>query len=265
MDLAGVLWGRSGAAWNPYNPRMAGKGNTPLFEAIQRSSKSNGIAMHRPAIPPLEPARAGKTGTRSVRVPEYAIYIAITLALGIGIGIWAVAFEVGRRSGEQATLQRLGLLDPEPKQDPIEELLARSEEAEQVGVPVADPLPEAPARVILASGESRTDPRESATNYLKIASGVSEEEARGAIAFLAEHGIEAMGRLVDEGTSDANNPARYDLFCLTPVPSHRYGELRALREELQQKVARLGQQWRRAPHRGTVDFARSIWVRYDGT
>ncbi len=244
---------------------MAGKGHTPLFEALQRSSKSNGIAMHRPAIPPLDPPRAGRTGTRSVRIPEYAIYIAITLALGAGVAIWAVAFEVGRRSGEQATLQRLGLLDPEPKQDPIEALLAQSEEITPVEAPVADPLPEAPARVILASGESQTDPRESATNYLKIASGVREEEARGAVAFLAEHGIEAMARLVDEGASDANNPARYDLFCLTPVPSHRYGELRALREELQQKVAQLGQQWRRAPHRGTVDFARSIWVRYDGT
>ncbi len=247
---------------------MAGKGPTPLFEALQRSSKSNGIAMHRPAIPPLEPPRAGRSGSRGVRVPEYAIYIAITLALGVGVAIWAIAFEVGRRSGEQATLQRLGLLDPEPKQDPIEELLARSEELEEQATlsssPLATPEDHPPA-VLLVDGAVESDPRLPATNYLKIASGVGEEEARGVIAFLAEHGIEAMGRLVDEGSSDANNPARYDLFCLTPVPSNRYGELRALREELQEKVARLGQRWRRPPHRGTVDFARSIWVRYDGT
>lgn len=249
---------------------MAGKGSIPLFEALQRSSRDSGIAMHRPAIPPLEPKKAGRTGV--VRVPSSAIYMAATIVLGLLIAVWAVAFEIGRRAGEDATLRKLGLVEPEVRTDPIEELI-NGDLPDPIDRPIlATPAPPLAPRILLPEGPSTHDPRMGQTNYLKLASGVSEEESRGAISFLAEHGIRAMARLVgdssgasvDEPPGPRNNPARYDLFALEPVPSNRYGELRKIREDLEREVARLGQIWRKPPHRGTVDFAQSVWVKFEG-
>ncbi len=243
---------------------MGGRNNTPLFEALQRSTKSSAIPMHRPAIPPLEPKKAGK-GESHIRVPVYAVYIAITVALAVSVTIWAVAFQVGRLSGEETTLRKLGFRDDEPKTDPIEQLLegASPEPTRTLARPQDPPTPQAPPPlVILATGPSTDDPRKGETNYLQLASGVPEGEARDAIGFLADNALPAMARRVDPGDQDANNPVRYDLFALEPVPSARFGELRVLRESLTREAARLGQLWRKPPHRGTVDFAQPIWVKH---
>ncbi len=225
--------------------------------------------MQRPAIPPLEPKKAGK-GDAHVRVPVYAIYIAITVALTVAIAIWAVAFKVGERAGEDTTLRKLGLKVDESKTDPIEELLqgAPADGPQALARPqdppenVTRPAATAPPPIILATGPSSTDPRRAQTNYLKLASSVPEDEARRAVKFLAGNAMPAMALRVDEGDRDANNPARYDLFALEPVPSARFGELRPLRESMTREAARLGQLWRKAPHRGTVDFAQPVWVKH---
>jgi len=243
---------------------MAGRNNIPLFEMLHRHAERSGMGMQRPAVPPLEPRKAGK-GVRHVQIPTYALYIALTLMLTLAIVLWAVAFHLGRSAGEQRTLRRLGLkgdTTPTAPLDPIQAILDDDNDAPGQGVPIQI-TPADPPMVVLLEGATDQDPRVGKTNYLKLAGGIDLDEATRCVRFLSENGMPTMAVRVDNASGEVKNPPAYSLYALEPVPSSRFGELRPLREGMIEKAARLGRAWRKAPHRGTVDFAQPVWERYD--
>jgi len=165
-------------------------------------------------------------------VPVYAVYAAISLALMAGVGIWAGAYRLGWSAGERETLDRLELVRPGPRPDPLRDAAQVNGWATEggdgaeraagpdglgegglggLGVPEPDAgrssgSPNVPdnaaegrgddpgaGRLVLGHrGRVIPDPRRSETNYLKIESGVPREEAVRLLRFLASRGIEAI-------------------------------------------------------------------------
>lgn len=224
------------------------------------------------ASPDAPPASRSKGGGH-VRLPVYGVYIAITAVLAAVILTWAVGFQVGKRRGEDAALKQLGLgqtplvkrTDPtnlggsgtpvNPQPDQPEPQVPRPDET------VPRPIPS--GAIIGARGEIVEEPRQPGTNYLKLASRVSAEETQAAAGFLAQNGVQAIGVRVDGTGTGANNPARYDLFSLLGVPSSRYSQMEAERNQHWQLVQRLGREWQ-TKHKGTVNFASPQWVLFRG-
>lgn len=225
---------------------------------------------------PLDPVPAGRPkGGGQVRLPVYGLYIAVTVVLAAVILTWAIGFQIGKRRGEDAALKQLGV-GPSPlvkRNDPTNPNGSGAPDKPQVQpqtpkVPEDAPEPrvERPVpsgAIIGARGEVVEEPRQAGTNYLKLASRMSAEEAQAAVGFLVQNGVQAIGVRVDGTGTGANNPARYDLFSLFGVPSSRYSQMEAERDQHWQLVQRLGREWQ-TKHKGSVNFASPQWVLFRG-
>ena len=230
---------------------------------------------------PGSPIGSGRQGGQSGRVslPAAALYGLATGVLLLAFLIWTIAFQVGRQSGKQEAIDQFnrGLSrapDPLLGNGPTgggtpatvaatngrESRTASGDRGSAAGRPQAGDGP----RWLTVRGWIATDPRKNGHNYLKLATAMPGEEAERAIAFLAARGVEAMGVRVDASTGSANDSGPVDLYSLgLAVPSEQYRAMEAARDRHQQLVARLGAEWM-ARHRGTVDFARTVWERYRG-
>lgn len=223
--------------------------------------------------PASEPAPAARPkGGGHVRVPVYSLYIALTCVAAVVILTWAVGFQVGKRRGEEAALKQLmvGQAPVVKRSDPTNPGPGTPERPQPQQPQPQDPPPNerverpVPSGAIIGGrGELVEEPRQAGTNYLKLASRMSAEEAQAAAAFLTENGVAAIGVRVDGTGTGANNPARYDLFSLFGVPSTRYSQMEAERGQHWQLVQRLGRDWQ-TKHKGTVNFASPQWVLFRG-
>lgn len=118
--------------------------------------------------------------------------------------------------------------------------------------------------MITAKGGLAGDPRERGLNYCVLAT-LSGPDAKRAIDFLAENGVEAIGLPVDGRGRSGNNldsPLTYQVIALPGITREEYAQKRTARSNLEANVTRLGQIWQRE-HRGTSNFARFGWTKYE--
>lgn len=255
---------------------MSGRSHTPLFEAMSKGG-------------PSAPAGGGRHGGQSGRVtlPAAALYGIATGVLLLAFLIWTIAFQAGRQSGKQEAIDQFNRgLSRSP--DPLLGGGPAAGAGQQAGSQASQPTRQAnrtagaqtggdrasgvngsqasagSGRWLTVRGWIASDPRKTGHNYLKLATAMPGEEAERAIAFLAARGVEAMGVRVDAPAGSANDSGPVDLYSLgLAVPSEQYRAMESARDRHQQLVARLGAEWM-ARHRGTVDFARTVWERYRG-
>lgn len=116
-------------------------------------------------------------------------------------------------------------------------------------------------RYLAAGGFFDREPRSAGLNYFCLVSRLPEVDTVSALEFLARNGVRAVG--VERASSDANNRS-FELYTLEGLSRDEYAgesgtDKRATHEAL---VAELGRRWR-AEERGTSDFARPQWYRYN--
>lgn len=116
--------------------------------------------------------------------------------------------------------------------------------------------------VLSSAGVLPTDPRQPGRNYLMLAS-LGRADAELAIEYLGAAGVEAIGApVVDPKGGSANNPARYEVFATVGITGEEYKNNRPVRTELEAKVARIGERFRREA-KGPTDFAKPLWMKYN--
>lgn len=88
-------------------------------------------------------------------------------------------------------------------------------------------------------------------------------DAEQAIEYLGAAGVEAIGApVVDPKGGSANNLARYEVFATVGITGEEYKNNRPVRTELEAKVARIGERFRREA-KGPTDFAKPLWMKYN--
>lgn len=206
----------------------------------------------------------------SVRVPMLWVYGAAVAVLLIVVGVWALGYNLGERNQKAelgAYLDRAG--QPGPIRDPLE---AGEGDAEPVGQgdpsalsqiqtpsrseqpivqddpPAADPAPEPPVIDVLM------DVRRPDHNYMKLASGMTMERARGLAQHLVNNGVHAMA--IREGRG-------YGLYTALAVPSDRFSAMARDRSDHADRVVRLLRQTPRDLG-GPYDGSGYIWIRFEG-
>ncbi|MBL4592175.1 MAG: hypothetical protein JKY96_09485, partial [Phycisphaerales bacterium] len=215
----------------------------------------------------------------TLRVPISMVYLAVAVVLGLGVLIWTVGYRSGVSAGK-AQMESLVKADPvvRPVDPNTNNGGAAAQPAPNSATPPldsplgTDPLPiqpginpDAPGMAIMtASGFIDGDPRETATNYLELAT-LTKDEADSAIGYMNSHGVPVIGiPRLDSRRSDANNPSRYTLYSLgVAAPGDQFRTMTRERDEHQWLIASLGKQWQRE-FRGGSDFAvsKTQWVKY---
>jgi hypothetical protein len=207
----------------------------------------------------------------------------ILIALAVVVGLLVLAYITGYRGGRTAAERELaafqrqnpGVSEPQPSNPAPASAPAPSRTTPTNPTPSPRPTPtpvpvqggsltgEIPAGATITSrGYLQGDLRESGLNYLTLAV-LSGEDARAAILFLSQNGVEAFGVPVDPSGRAANNRGpSYRLYALPGITSEQYRQRQTVRTRLEAEVARLGGIWQR-DHRGTSNFARTQWEKFD--
>lgn len=271
----------------------AGRPNPPLFEILTRNGSPSASPRSRtgplPRIETAEPSSGPASPVARLNIPVYAVYLAVSLALALCAAVWAVAYRVGRDTGERETLQQLGSVTAPPPRSP-DPLLATSNPAIEPERPTpashttppseSTPRPSdqparpnltinpsfTPAPALNHRGEIVTDPRIRGTNYLHLASDLPRDEAERLLSYLAAFGVEAIAlpsdpARVDSLAADANNDLPMSVYSLRGVASDEFENAAGQRERHRTLVARLGEVWLR-DHRGSVNLAKTNWELY---
>ncbi len=253
---------------------MAGRKTTPLFELMSRGADATPAPATRERKPvvrvelkPREPSFAPEPADEhpwpqtwaGLPIKTWSILGAAFLVMGVGI--WGVAWSLGKKQGE-ASLQPFirrdpppvvepALADPGPQQPPIVQPQPQQPQQARTGELRANagyPLPPAPG----------TDPRQVGLNYLYLAT-LPLEDARAAVNFLRQNGVDAHFLLVDTGGGSANNPrpgAKGRVFVLPGLTREQLGT--SIKTNLETEVVRLGAIWQRE-HRGSSNFEKHFW------
>ena len=265
--------------------KTAVQASPALSTAVSRTASK---PASRPAAEPKpsRPSPAANAGAadwsgmhpkRSVSVRLVWVYGAVAAMLAVVVAVWAVGYSLGVRSEEakfeqylrqsdQSTLIR----DPiaaESSTSPVEPA-TRPAAGDAASERVAA-LPEAPARTRPAEPAIRPEPRPAApvaidvfedvrepgNNYLKLASGMSMERAKGLAEHLSDNGVHAMA--LDEGRQG------FGLYTAFPVPS---GQYRTLAPQRRAHEARVVDLLRTVPADvgGPYTPRDQLWMRYDG-
>lgn len=226
---------------------------------------------------------AGATGGRrrdagGVTVPLIGLYIGSATLLGLLFLVWSIGFHRGR-GAERAEWQRDlsgGMIGADPLVDPTagSGSQPRAGDSKQAGgtgrAPSADQntntgtgslLGGGRAGILTSGGVLSADPRQPGRNYLKLAT-LGRADAERSIAYLAASGVETIGvPVVDPKTGSANNPARYEVFATVGITGEEYSNNRPVKVELEAKVARIGERFRREA-KGPSDFAKPLWMKH---
>ncbi len=210
----------------------------------------------------------------TVKLPHSIVYLAIAIVLGLGVVIWTVGYRTGVSAGK-AQMESLVKGDPvvRPIETPANNTPALGDDP-VIDLPNEPPIeqpvigginPESPGLAIMTpSGFIEDDPRETATNYLELAT-LDRDEARSAIEYMNTRSIPLIGiPRLDSRRSDANNPSRYTLYSLgVAAPGDQFRTMTRERDDHQRQIASIGKQWQRE-FRGGSDFAvsKTQWVKY---
>lgn len=228
------------------------------------------------AAPTTMGARRRDAG--GVTVPLIGLYIGSAALLGILFLVWSIGFHRGR-SAERAEWQRDlsgGMIGADPLVDPTggPGVQPRAGDSKQTGTagrpPTSDQNTNAGSGSLLGGGRAgiltsggvlSADPRQPGRNYLKLAT-LGRADAERSISYLAASGVETIGvPVVDPKTGSANNPARYEVFATVGITGEEYSNNRPVKVELEAKVARIGERFRREA-KGPSDFAKPLWMKH---
>jgi len=116
-------------------------------------------------------------------------------------------------------------------------------------------------RYLAAGGFFASEPRTEGLNYFCLVSRLPEADTVSAVEFLGRNGVIAVG--VERASSDANNRS-FELYTLDGLTRDEYAGESGMdrRRPHEALVAELGRRWR-AEERGTSDFSRPQWYRYE--
>jgi hypothetical protein len=179
--------------------------------------------------------------------------------------VWVGAYTLGSKDGQAKTLKDKGLSvatvkDPlRPEQLPVNGGLVSPEptsrqasgpaKASKVQTPV-NPLP-GPAAV---PGEIVAG-----LNYCVAAARLEKDVAERAAAYLTENAVPASPVEVVEGQwSGAKNAGSWMVVVTQGITSKEYGSRSATRVEIETRLTKLGQVYRKDP-KGRIDFGQFAW------
>ncbi|MFI4882654.1 MAG: hypothetical protein ACIAQU_08730 [Phycisphaerales bacterium JB064] len=223
-----------------------------------------------------EPAGAadwsGMHPTSAVKVRLMWVYGALVVVLAVVIGVWQLGYHLGGASQREKLEPYINSTDRSgPIQDPV--VLGNQDRQQGEGSPLAgierpqeqeaartpdrtpvvepEPVRPAPAPQV----NVLADVREAGNNYLKLASGMTLERAKGLAEHLTANGVPAMA--LDEGRQG------FGLYTAFPVPSGQYRAMGDQRRDLETRVLRLlGTVPQEAG--GPYTPRDQLWMRFDG-
>ena len=260
----------------------------------QDASRAPASSTHQPE-PSDDPDRTRTAGaadwsgmhpSSAFRVRLLWVYFSAAAVLVIVIAVWQLGYHLGGQNmrrdlepflngGEQAT----PIVDPlasgqetpaqrqqpvpgsplvrlEPTASPAPGGEARQVETQQPGQPVTiEPEVTPPTPASAPAIDVLVDVREQGNNYLKLASGMTLERARGLAEYLSASGIPAMA--LDEGRRG------YGLYTDFPVPSGQFNTMSTERDRHERRVIELLDRTPR-DFGGPYDARNNLWMRFDG-
>lgn len=239
-------------------PRAEAAKPEPLPEAERQAGAADWSAMH--------PHRA-------VRVPMLWVYAAMCVFFAAVVGAWGIAYQLGKNDEKDRMAGWLaeGSKGPGSISDPLAEgatpqdertaftpvverdPITRETQPDPVRPEVRrqDPAPTPPAPRI----DVLIDARQPGNNYLKLASGMTQERAKGLAEHLTANGVAAMA--LNEGRQG------FGLYTDFPVPS---GQFRTMGEQRREHEARVLRLLGSAPSEvgGPYTPRDQLWMRFDG-
>ncbi len=236
-----------------------------------------------------QPSLARRPGGRTIQVPILGAYVGAGVLVGVLFIAWSVGFHRGKaaeRAEWQGSLARGGvigadpLIDPSAGAAPVGARTGSGRAAETGTQPQgggkgpsgtstdrnqnlgSSLLGAGRAGILTSGGVLSADPRQPGRNYLKLAT-LGRADAERSIQFLASGGVEAIGvPVVDPKAGAANNPARYEVFATVGITGEEYANNRSVRTELEAKVARIGERFKREA-KGPTDFSKPLWMKHN--
>ncbi len=243
---------------------MAKRRTPPLFEVL------SGPALEvRLPVSGGSSSSAAAEGTRQWN-PVGIISIIFAVVLVVGFGIWFVAYQLGQN--KQQAIQKEQISNYLDKVSPAPTTVIPTVPTPPVanapglgtGVGVATEGPPGPDVGIPAAAPS-SDPRRAGNNYLHIVT-LSWKEADRAVAYLEKNGIPAAAmpsgpaKAVDPSEARAKNLPHL-VFALEAIPSDQYRSTERKRQELVERVRRIGKKWQ-SEEKGPSDFGEPGWVKF---
>ena len=202
---------------------------------------------------------------RVIQLTMPSLWIALALILSLCVVVWVVSWKMSAAAKDREWQDSVGggdkLVQPGlaagASQPTVREPVANQQSV--VEQPTEQPVPP-PSTPPPSAEQAPGDPRQPGVNYLALAT-LPRNDARQAVAFLAEHGVEAIAVPVDPSSSGANNGGRYRVYSLLGIASKDYSRKRAERERHEAEIRRLGRLWQDQYH-GSSDFSRTQWEKY---
>ncbi len=209
----------------------------------------------------------------SIRVRMLWIYGALVAVLLTVVGVWALGYNLGERNQKAelgAYLDRAGQAGPIT--DPLDQgvdggssepvdpsALSQIETPQRAEAPGQAPIERSEPSVATPDPEPApidvsVDVRKPNHNYMKLASGMTQERAEGLAQHLVNNGIAAMALREGRG---------YGLYTSMAVPSGQFGATKPEREAHASRVVRLLMQTPRDLG-GPYDASGHLWIRFDG-
>lgn len=257
----------------------AGRRTTPLFDLVSKGGTTKppeAVRASKPIMrvelkpregPAPEPAPAVSTGA----LPPNALYLGLAAVLLVAILAWVGGVMFGRSQERDRVGDQLGpsFRDrpavAEPHDPGLGALSGGNQGGGQPGAGVAPPP--TPVQVPVSGGPVLTsrgmtaEPRERGLNYLNLAS-LPRPDAEAAIAFLAANGLDVAGIPVETPSWAGKNTGSvqwYALYVNQGLTREQLGL--PAKTALEAQVLKLGQIWR-TQHRGTSDFSRPAWIKF---
>lgn len=235
----------------------------------------------KPVAPPKveaeRPAGAadwsGMHPKRAVRVPLLWVYVGVGVFVLAVSGVWGLAYKLGKTDEKnrltpwlsEGSQEPVGIADPlalggtpEGERTPLKPIVEREPVARDARPDPVEPevVPNKPAPTPPAPRiDVLVDIRQAGNNYLKLASGMTLERAKGLAEHLTASGVPAMA--LNEGRPG------FGLYTAFPVPS---GQFRTMGEQRREHEARVIRLLGEAPAEagGPYTPRDQLWMRFDG-
>jgi hypothetical protein len=180
--------------------------------------------------------------------------------LVVVFGLWFVAYQLGQR--EQRARQRDQMNTYLDTVAPAPTTVIPSMPGPTPGVSV---VPDGTSDIANQPGAPAADPRKSGNNYLHIVT-LSWKDAERAVGYLEKNGVPAAAvaagaaKTVDPSEARAKNLPHL-VFALEAIPSDQYRATERKRQELVDRVKRIGKKWQ-SEEKGPSDFGEPGWAKF---
>lgn len=251
---------------------MAKRRTPPLFEVLSGPARRPGPGGYGARVP-IEvriPGRGGSArgtaadaegsmwGNRRV-VGVIATIAAVVLVLVFGV--WVLASEMAKR--DQQARQRQQINDYLDTVTPAPATVIPTVRVPGVANPSGGGGAQGAPEGSTVPGEAvPAGPRLSGNNYLHVVTLVWKDAQR-AVAYLEKNGVPAAAvpaKAVDPLEARAKNLPHL-VFALEAIPSEQYRATERRRQELIDRVRRIGKKWQ-SEERGPSDFGEPMWAKY---